>query len=295
MLTPQILDAIGVERDPFNSEMSSLFDLFLPKQHKLVLDKGLDAAAKCKFIAITGPVGTGKTIVKLALIERLKEKQNYMISEPEIIDMPKCLPATIIDSMLEDFMFLRSNTDNFKPIARKGSSRNKGTLEDRSRWIHSLLKIKVRDGKKLVLIIDEAHLLPVHTLKTLKRFHEMQDGFSKLLSIILIGQDELVHFLNGNYEIREVTARLNIVEMQPIPNLVKEYLNHKVQRAGGRLENLIDDSGLKAVKTLLNGERAIPISINNLVAKAVEDGYNLDALPVNAEIIENSYAKLKNL
>lgn len=291
MLTPEILEKVGLAKDPFNAEMTSLFDLFLPKQHTTVLTKMMDAAKNCKFIAVTGSVGSGKTILKQAFMERLRDQRNYLVCEPEIIDMPRCIPATIIDAMLEDFMFLRSNTDSFKHIARKGSNRQKGNLEERSRWIHSLLKVKVKDGKKLVLMIDEAHLLPTHTLKTLKRFHEMQDGFSKLLSIILIGQEELVSFLKGNAEIREVSARLNIVQMPAIPNLVEDYLRHKIQRAGGRLEEIITDDGLKMVKTLLAGDAAIPISLNNLLAKSIEDGYLVNSLPVTAEIVETAYRK----
>ena len=46
----------------------------------------------------------------------------------------------------------------------------------------------------------------VNTLKHLKRFHELEDGFQRLLSIILIGQPEAKMKLSrAQPRVREVT------------------------------------------------------------------------------------------
>lgn len=54
--------------------------------------------------------------------------------------------------------------------------------------MHRALKNSYESGYRHVLIIEEAHCLPIATLKHLKRLRELETGFTKLLSIILIGQ-----------------------------------------------------------------------------------------------------------
>ena len=48
-----------------------------------------------------------------------------------------------------------------------------------------------RTGTRHVVLIEEAHAMPKATLRHLKRFVELEDGFSRLLSVILLGQNEL--------------------------------------------------------------------------------------------------------
>jgi len=288
MITPEIQKAIGLSKDPFDNELEGIEDVMPTTPSKKVLAKMMDAARNGKFIAICGPVGSGKSVAKTVFKEELKNKQNYLICEPEIIDKEKCIPSNIINAMIDDFLYGAARTRNLKSV-----SIGKGDLEVKSRWVHALLRMKVNEGKKLVLIIDEAHGLRPETLRVLKRFHELQDGFKKLLCIILVGQEELVERLTGNYDLREVSARINLVEMRAIPNDIADYLEHKFLRAGGKLNGILDDSALKAVKRLL--PKAIPLSINNLTSKAIEDAYNAGSFPVNAELVESAYRSIKNI
>ncbi|MFP4733744.1 AAA family ATPase, partial [Pasteurella multocida] len=83
--------------------------------------------------------------------------------------------------------------------------------------LHRVLKDSARAGNQHVLIIEEAHSLPVPTLKHLKRFFELEDGFKKLLSIVLVGQPELkLKLSERNFEVREVVQRCEIVTLEPL-------------------------------------------------------------------------------
>lgn len=98
--------------------------------------------------------------------------------------------------------------------------------------MHNILKASAQVGQRHVLIIEEAHALAIPTLKHLKRFYELQDGFKKLLSIILIGQTELEKKLSEhNPEVREVVQRCELVKLPPLDNHVEGYLRHKLDRA----------------------------------------------------------------
>ena len=286
MISQEIQKHLGLNRDPFDGEIESAADVMNTKPHQRVLSRMLEAAKNCKFLAVVGQVGSGKSIVKTLFTEELKRKQNYLISEPEIISKEKCLPSNLINAMVDDFLYSSSRTGNMKNVNAR-----RGDLEEKSRWVHALLRLKVSDGKKLVLLIDESHGLREETLRSLKRFHELQDGFKKLLSIILIGQDELLENLTGNYALREVSARVNIIEMKAIPTLIEDYVDHKLTRAGADVKKIMDDSALKTIKRLL--PKAVPLSINNLLSRSIEEGYNLGTFPITGEVVESAYRSFK--
>lgn len=287
MLTPEIIKKLGLNKDPFDTELESVDDVLATPPMEAVVKKMVDAARKCKFIGVHGPVGSGKTIAKMVFMEKLLREKNYLISEPAIIEKSKCLPSSIMKAMLDDFLYNRSRSNQMDNIWQK-----RGDLEEKSRWVHAMLRTRVKQGKKLVLVIDEAHDLRPETLRALKRFHEMQEGFRKLLSIIIIGQEELLSLLSGNFNLREVSVRINLVEMKPIKHDVEDYLAHKFERAGGVFSKILDRSALDAIKSLLSNP--IPITLNNLASASIEKAYELDHFPVNAEIVETAFRSIKN-
>ena len=66
-------------------------------------------------------------------------------------------------------------------------------------------------------MIEEAHGLPLPTLKHLKRFFELKNGFERLLGIVLIGQTELAQKLSeNNPAVREVVQRCEVVTLLPL-------------------------------------------------------------------------------
>ena len=157
-------------------------------------------------------------------------------------------------------------------------------------------------GRRHVLIIEEAHALAVPTLKHLKRFYELQDGFKKLLSIILIGQTELEHKLSEhNPEVREVVQRCEMVKLPPLDNHVEGYLRHKLGRAGLEFDGVFAPDAAEAIRATLRqsitetvrGQRqareqslCYPLAINNLVTRAMNEAVKIGAPKVNAALIQ---------
>ncbi|WP_341539180.1 AAA family ATPase [Shewanella frigidimarina] len=80
-----------------------------------------------------------------------------------------------------------------------------------------------------VLIIEEAHDLRIPVLKYLKSFWELEDGFSKLLGIVLIGQTELAIKLNErkNYQLREFIRRCMVEHVPNLDGEIGAYITHK--------------------------------------------------------------------
>ena len=167
--------------------------------------------------------------------------------------------------------------------------------------MHSILRSSAQIGRKHVLIIEEAHALATPTLKHLKRFYELQDGFKKLLSIILIGQTELGRKLSEqNPEVREVVQRCEVVHLPALDNHVEPYLRHKLNRAELSFDALFALDAVDEIRNRLRhsetenqrGQRGVrttslchPLAINNLVSAAMNEAVKIGAPKVTGALI----------
>ena len=142
--------------------------------------------------------------------------------------------------------------------------------------------------------------MPTATLKHLKRFFELEDGFKKLLSIILIGQTELrMKLSEQNAEVREVVQRIEIVELPALDNHLAEYLDFKFRRVGLQLDQVMDAGAIDALRDKLSiskrgarpNERQLhsllyPLAIANVTTAAINLAASIGAPQVTAEIIK---------
>ncbi|EDU0755330.1 AAA family ATPase, partial [Salmonella enterica] len=166
----------------------------------------------------------------------------------------------------------------------------------RFRQLHRVLKDSNQAGFSHVLVIEEAHSLPIPTLKHLKRFFELESGFKKLLSIVLIGQPELATKLSErNMEVREVVQRCEVVELLPLDNHLEEFLTFKLQRAGKQLTDIMDASAVDAIRTRLSNPGShrknmvsllYPLAVSNLVIAAMNLAAEIGVPQVNADVVK---------
>ena len=174
----------------------------------------------------------------------------------------------------------------------------KSSPEARFAQLHRALKESSAAGYRHCLVIDEAHSLPIPTIKHLKRFFELETGFKKLVSIILIGQPELrVKLSERNADVREVVQRCEMIELSPIDmGRVDEYLQFKFERLEKKLDDIIDGSGIDALKTRLTmtdkskGKTSgisllYPLAIGNLLTASMNLAAELGVPVVTADVV----------
>ena len=276
--------------NPFTSDIRSADELYQSSDTAYVRAAMHHTAKHGGFIAVTGESGAGKTTLKRDLIDRLKrENQSIITIEPYVLaaednDMKgKTLKAAHI---AEAILHALSPLDN-----------PKRSPEARFRQVHNLLKESHKAGNSHVLIIEEAHSLPIPTLKHLKRFFELEDGYDKLLGIVLIGQNELALKLSEqNPSIREVVQRCEIVTLEPIaPSELSSYLAKRLGKQS-ELSTVIDDSGIDAmvsrlVRTDSKGRvmqsLLYPLAVGNLITGAMNMAADLGVPTVTRDIIMN--------
>ncbi len=283
-----------VPRDPFINELNEDADVFITDDIRYVRSAMRQTAKHGGMLAVVAESGGGKSTLRQDLIDWINQGEPITVIEPYVIGMEdserkgKALKAADITGAV-------IRTVSPGAILRQ-------VLQDRAAQMHSILRASAQVGRRHVLIIEEAHALAVPTLKHLKRFYELQDGFKKLLSIILIGQTELEHKLSEhNPEVREVVQRCEMVKLPPLDNHVEGYLRHKLGRAGLEFDAVFAPDAAEAIRATLRqsitetvrGQRqareqslCYPLAINNLVTRAMNEAVKIGAPKVNAALIQ---------
>ena len=202
MLTLQARKAFKVVSDPFTGDVTKAADVYMSEDTRFIAEYLYQTARAGGMLALIGESGSGKTTLRRYAIDRMQtEGQKVRVITPRIIDKSRLTAASICDAIILD-------CSEEKP---------KRTLEGKARQIERILTNSSRAGWSHVLMIEEAHDLHIQTLKYLKRFWELEDGFKKLLAIILIGQPEMKGKLDEakNWEAREVIRRMEVLELAP--------------------------------------------------------------------------------
>jgi len=187
----QVLEHFGLKADPFKGKLVETVDIIAVRSAIAGTVQNDDA------VAVIGEVGTGKTT---AVWESLKPKTDNRIPrlniiEASIVDMETARIGMVEEAIVQD-------VSEEKP--------RKSRLA-RRRQVERLLGWGVRQQRKVCVVIDEAHALPLNTLRALKRLRELRYlGQSPLFSLLLIGQPLLKMKLE---RVKEMGLRTEIVEL----------------------------------------------------------------------------------
>lgn len=259
----QVLKHFKLFRDPFQEDPRSDKEVFRSDEHRYIEYAMLDAAQNAGFLAVIGEVGSGKSVMRRAVIDQLRRDDRVRIIYPQIIDKTRITSDSLCDAIVMDL----------------SHERPKVKLEGKARHVQKLLVDRATAGYKVCIIIEEAHDLTVPVLKYLKRFNELELGFQKLLGVIILGQVELANTLDEaqNPDMREVIRRIQIATITGLNGSTYQYLDHKFRIVGGDIERIITREAIDSLSRRLTiaGERgkkvsqAYPLTVNNYVASAM--------------------------
>ena len=245
----------GLNNPPFGLTPDTQFFCGLPS-HLEALNVLLIALHNGEgFIKITGDVGTGKTMLCRKLLNELPEP-----FESAYIPNPHLSPAGLLMSIANEMGIAYSRHIGINGLMN---------------LINDFLIKNAINGKKPVLIIDEAQSMSLETLETLRLITNLETEKQKLLQIVLFGQPELDEQLH-NKAIRQLRQRITFsYALKPLtPKNVADYIQHRLCVAG--MGNLTIFSGL-AIKAMHHYSRGIPRLVNILANKAMLSAYGKGA------------------
>lgn len=280
MISQEALKHFKIFRNPFIDDIQKETDIYMSDEHRYIEAAMLDAAKHGGFLAVIGEVGSGKSVMRRKVVEQLRREGDTLVIYPQMIDKTRLTAASICDAIIQDL----------------SSEKCRVKLEDKTRQVQRLLLDRAKAGYRAVLIIEEAHDLNIRTLKYLKRFYELEDGYRKLLGIVLIGQTELKHMFNEgqNVDMREVIRRVQVAEIRGLNGNLKEYLSVKFKRVGKDVAEVFTDDAYGAFsQRMTSTERdgkskvshAYPLLVNNYTARAMNMAASMGEALISADVV----------
>ena len=264
-------DYFGFSDSPFENNLDQRF-LFFSANHKEV-SAALLYFIKMKkgFALVCGDVGTGKTMLINYLLNKLPNSVHpIMIMNPDV-----------------GYMEILKYVAGVLNIDFKG----KRVLE-----LVDLVKTALveasRQGRRFVLIIDEAHLLSDRSIEQIRLLSNIETQEHKLFQILLLGQYELSYKLNRS-ELRQLRQRINVNRFLAPMDAAEtiQYIDHRLRMAGSAFDACFEPDCKKLIFKMTHG---VPRSINQLCDSALLACMAEKRKKVSRKILKTAGAAIKS-
>ena len=255
----------GFNEKPFDITPDPKF-VYLSETHKEAFAHLRYAIREGKgFSVITGEVGTGKTTLVHTLLNNLDGNVRT---------------AYIFNPVLspEDFLIYICEDLGLKSERR---IRSRGQILP---LLHDFLLNCYTQNERVFLIIDEAQSLDKNLLEEVRLLTNLETSKDKLLHVILLGQPELNKTL-ADSQFRALKQRITVRYHLKTLNLTdtREYILHRMKKAGARNLSLFDDDSIKAIYKYSKG---IPRIINIVCDNALLTGFSREQKQIGKAIIQ---------
>jgi len=204
------------------------------------------------FVQLTGEVGTGKTTLCRCLLAQL----------PPEVDV-----AFVLNPRLTAVELLATVCDELGIATYPFETKSVKVLVD---LLYRHLLEAHGQGRRTVLIIDEAQNLSADVLEQIRLLTNLETTTEKLLQIILIGQPELARLLKRRRLrplAQRITARYHLLPLSRPETCA--YIRHRVRVAGGG-DTLFTPAAMRRAHGWSSG---VPRMINVICDRALLGAY----------------------
>jgi general secretion pathway protein A len=259
------LNFYGFQEKPFSATPDPRFLYMTPEHREALAQLVYSVEDNRGFLVLTGEVGTGKTTLLHALLERLDAKTAAALIFNSTLPFDD-----ILETMLRDF----------------GLPTDGVSAAERLRTLNRFLRERRSQGLGAVLIIDEAQNLSPTTLEQVRLLSNFETPREKLLQILLVGQPELAAKLELP-SLRQLRQRVEFFCATPALSReqTREYIRTRLRIAGARDVAIFTD---RAVARIAQHARGIPRLINILCDHSLVIGYAEQKRRIDADIVRQA-------
>ncbi len=221
------------------------------------------------FVVITGEIGSGKTTLLQAFLGELDDNIVYAV-----VSQTQLTPTQFLRAVLTEF--------GFKPFKKR-----KVELLD---MLNMFLIEQYSNGKKVILIVDEAQNLSKKVLEEIRLLSGIETHKEKVLRIILAGQPELKETLESK-RLKQLIQRVRLrFHIRPLDRReMREYIEHRLKVGGRENNGLFADDALAPIHRYTGG---IPRLINTLCDTSLLCAFAEDKQNVNTEDVISAIEEL---
>ena len=223
------------------------------------------------FIVITGEVGAGKTTIVRDLLDSLENGS--------------VVAAHLVSTQLGADDALKLVCAAFG-VPLRGSSKAELLMA-----LEAFLITQSTQGKRCLLIVDEAQNLQLQAVEELRMLSNFQFGEHALLQTFLIGQPEFREILQGPgmLQLRQrVTARCHLGPLDEEDT--KSYIEHRLKCAGATDKPVFAQGVFHAIHQHAGG---IPRRINSLCDRLLLQGYLTEESAIDLKSVEDVVAEMR--
>lgn len=240
--------------------------LFLGEAYDEALAQLQFAVEEMELALLTGEVGSGKTLLSRALVDRLGDR--YEIG---MVLNPRLTPRQFLKTVALEL----------------GVTAPRAQIADLMDQIHERLLELDNAGRAAVLIVDEAHLIPDRaTFEELRLLTNFQLDDRNLIAIVLIGQPELRERLRHR-SYRALTQRIGAhFHLRALTvEEAAQYVAHRLQVAGAT-RPIFSAAALARLHALSGG---LPRVLNHLATQALIEGMTRDVSVVEPASVDAAF------
>lgn len=226
-------------------------------------------------VKVTGEVGSGKTMLCRMLLERLPDEvESLYLANPSL-----------------------SRTEILGAIADElGIPADGKTTHSMIRTLQDALVQRYASGKRVVILIDEAHAMPAESLEEIRLLSNLESKATKLLQIALFAQPEIEERLAANdmRQLRErITQHFNLSPLKG--NEIGGYLEFRLRTAGYRGPSPFTKRAIEQIARISQGlSRRINILADKALLAAYSAGnYQVDSNEIQAANQDARFSPLK--
>ena len=225
-------------------------------------------------VKVSGEVGSGKTMLCRVLLERL----------PETVDT-----VYLANPSLTRDELLRSIADEL------GVSLATDGTRVAMRELFDHLIERYAQGRRVVILIDEAHAMPEDTLEQVRLLSNLESSRHKLLQIVLFGQPELDAAL-AKLSLRQLKDRItHSFRMRPLSEQeIATYVSFRMRAAGYRGPDVFSRSAISLIARASDGlsRRINILADKSLLAAFANGGHAVTDREARTAIRDSEFAAL---
>jgi len=259
----------GLTEKPFENTPNPRF-MYYSKKHEEALMRLLYAIKEEKGAAmLTGEYGSGKTALSRLIIDELIKDKIY---EAALITHPQLSPVQFLQEIIYQL-------------------KNEYVRGEKPQLLHMMQDIiykNFNEGKKTVIFIDEAQIIrDKETFEEVRLFLNFQLNDKFLLTLILIGQPELLPKVNAIPQLKQrLGIKYHLVGLNDIETT--EYIKHRLCVGGATNEIFTPE----AIGVIYDYSKGLPRSINNVCDMCLLIGFGQEAKIIDKELAQKIVADL---
>ena len=222
-------------------------------------------------VALTGSVGSGKTVLVSRLQHHLREEGQIEVCESLVFEVSNVTLTTLKLALYDDLATEKDGDITGKPEKSE----------------RALMQVMGRSQKPIALFMDDAHDLHGQTLRALKHMIEKTGRRGSRLTVVLAGHPRLTNELRRPSR-AETGARTTVFAFEGMQGQQRRSITWVLEHSAPEVDPM--DILTSDALSLLADRLSTPLQIDHDLTRILAQAYRLGEKPVTPAMVRKALA-----